>query len=125
MAHGIELQSNALFHPALPAFVKNHFTSKYVQAWLMAINKNYEPSNQNKLRTYASFKTTFGMENYVLSLKLPDRRQFTKLQISSHHLAIETGRYTRPITPRNERWCKDCNNHTIGDEKHFLLSCKS
>ena len=67
VAHGVELQSNALFHPALPAYVKNHFTSKYVQAWLMAINKNYEPSNQNKLRTYASFKTTFGMENCVIS----------------------------------------------------------
>ena len=26
VAHGIELQSNALFHPALPAYVKNHFT---------------------------------------------------------------------------------------------------
>ena len=89
----VELQSNALFHPALPAYVKNHFTSKYVQAWLMAINKNYEPSHQNKLRIYASFRTTFGMGNYVLSLKLPDRRQFTKLRISSHHLAIETGRF--------------------------------
>ena len=22
-------------------------------------------------------------------------------------------------------WCKDCNNNTIGYEKHFLLSCKS
>ena len=85
----------------------------------MAINKNYEPSNQNKLRTYASFKTTYGMENYVLALKLPDHRQFTKLRISSHHLVIETGRYTRPITPRNERWCKDCNNHTIGDGTFF------
>ena len=86
VAHVVELQEYALFHPALPAYVKNHFTSKYVQAWLMAINKNYEPSNQNKLGTYASFKNTFGMENYVLSLKLSDRRQFTKLRISSHHL---------------------------------------
>ena len=62
------------------------------------------------------------MENYVLSLKLFDRHQFTAKLSSSHNRdwLIYPAYY-----PRNERWCKDCNNHIIGDEKHLLLSCKS
>ena len=42
---------------------------------------------------------------------------------SSHRLAIETGKYTRPITPRSQRFCNHCTQNVLGDEMHFLLSC--
>ena len=75
------------------------------------------------MRTYALFKSSFAIENYVLNQRKAKRRQFTKLRISSHHLDVETGRYTRPITPRHLRICKNCNLEEIGDEFHFLLKC--
>ena len=43
-------------------------------------------------------------------LPLSKRRSFTKLRVSSHRLAIETGRYTRPITPRSQRFCNHCTH---------------
>ena len=96
----------------------------YNQAWLNAINKNYDSSKPNKLKTYANFKKSFGMENYLLCMKTKNkRRHFTKLRISAHHLPIEKGRYSRPVTPRDQRFCQSCDMMSIGDEFHFLLVC--
>ena len=40
---------------------------------------------------------------------------------------IEVGRYTRPITPKESRFCKLCqitsNTNYIGDERHLLFDC--
>ena len=38
----------------------------------------------------------------------------------SHRLKIETGRWTRPVTPRENRLCK-CK--AIQTEEHVLLRC--
>ena len=44
-------------------------------------------------------------------------------EMTNHHLAIEKGRYTRPITPREQRFCNNCSDKVIGDEMHFLPRC--
>ena len=46
-----------------------------------------------------------------------------RLRISSHNLAIETGRFTRPKTPVNDRICIHCNDNQVENEEHFLLKC--
>ena len=46
----------------------------------------------------------------------------TKIRISAHSLAIETRRYTKPVTPSDQRTCKYCK-HLVEDEIHFLLQC--
>ena len=38
---------------------------------------------------------------------------------------IESGRYTRPVTPVTSRICKYCSDHKIDDEKHAILECKT
>ena len=46
----------------------------------------------------------------------------SKIRISNHRLAIETGRFSK--TPRNERICLHCktdNVSEIDDEQHLLL----
>ena len=103
--------------------VVEHFCSLYKTGWLEHINKKYNLENSNKLRSYSSYKLTFDTENYIKALDRKLRRNFSKLRISAHHLAIETGRYTRPPTPRAERICKLCPLNIVGDEKHFLLTC--
>ena len=60
------------------------------------------PNKPNKLKVYASIKKSFSLENYVSCYNIAKRRNFTKLRISSHHLAIEKGRYTRPIMAPQE-----------------------
>jgi hypothetical protein len=58
-------------------------------------------------------------------IKHKDHRiAYTSLRISSHQLAIERGRYSKPFIPRNQRFCFLCeNDQVIEDEKHVLLEC--
>ena len=49
------------------------------------------------------------------------RMRITRWRLSCHKLRIETGRYTRPSTPRNERLCKICS--VVEDELHALFQC--
>ena len=77
-----------------------------------------------KLRTYKLFKEEFKFENYLLSTKnLNHTLSLFRFRISSHNLRIETGRYSRPKTPENERICIYCTSQAIESESHFLLNC--
>ena len=49
------------------------------------------------------------------------RITITRWRLSCHKLRIEMGRYTYPITPRDERKCKLCL--TVEDESHALFLC--
>ena len=51
------------------------------------------------------------------------KRRFTQLRISAHRLFIETGRYSRPKLPRENRFCFSCKN-AVEDENFFLFHCK-
>ena len=113
-----EEQFNTESFPAL-ATLKYKLKDTYSKKWLEFISR----SDSNKLRNYARFKKSFEMENYVKIQKCRKRQNFTKLRISCHRLAIETGRYTRPITPNQERFCIFCNNASIEDESHLLFDC--
>ena len=43
----------------------------------------------------------------------------TKFRVGSHHLKIETGRWSR--VPRNDRLCTICG--VLGDESHVVYTC--
>ena len=49
------------------------------------------------------------------------REIITRWRLSCHKLRIETGRYTNPITPREERKCRICQ--VVEDETHALFHC--
>ena len=46
----------------------------------------------------------------------------TKLRISAHSLAIETGRYGTTKIPADQKFCKFCPTN-VEDEVHFLFQC--
>ena len=46
----------------------------------------------------------------------------SKIRLSAHSLAIETGRYGRPPVPATERFCKYCKDK-VENEIHFILDC--
>ena len=77
-----------------------------------------------KLRTYRLFKKEYKLENYLSQHKnLSHTLALVRFRISSHNLAIETGRYTRPKTPEKDRLCIYCNENQVENEEHFLLHC--
>ena len=51
------------------------------------------------------------------------RTIITRWRLSCHKLKIETGRYTKPKTDREDRKCVLCN--VIDDERHALFECKA
>lgn len=104
---------------ATTTLLRMKLCDKYIQYWSGSI-KSF-----SKLDTYSSVKQNFGMENYISDVKTrPHRITLTKMRISNHRLAIETGRFSR--IPRNDRVCGYCKANDIfeiEDEKHVLLRC--
>ena len=49
------------------------------------------------------------------------RTALCRLITSSHSLGIETGRWARPIIPRENRLCQTCDK--LDNEYHLLLEC--
>jgi hypothetical protein len=99
---------------------------KECQKWYQELWNDRGKPNGNKLRMYRNYKSMYEVEKYVLS-KIPryKSRYFAMLRAGSLPLAVETGRYSHPVTPLNDRICKFCNANTVEDEKHFLLSCNA
>ncbi|MEW8547636.1 MAG: reverse transcriptase family protein, partial [Candidatus Thiodiazotropha sp.] len=75
----------------------------------------------NKLRTYRTFKTTYGEELYLhLPLSRSHRSAYAKFRCGVAPLRIETGRYER--LELQQRTCFHCNGY-IENEEHVLISC--
>ena len=125
-------------------FIKSKFDSYY----LNEINK-IKPSSSdlhdhNKLRTYKSLKSSFTREPYLDLVRNRNQRCFlSRLRTSSHNLRVELGRYTRPVTPFDQRTCQYCptlspscvgappgqpahgsTGHPPDTEFHFLMECQ-
>ena len=64
--------------------------------------------SENKLRTNSKFKTIFKQEEYLNIKDFKMRSILTRFRISAHNLEIETGRYTSPKTPLENRLCMHC-----------------
>ena len=107
-----------------PAKFKSECTrsvfGKFTHAW----SEDVQNIQRNPiLRTYCKIKQEFGMETYLELIKNHKyRTAMAQLRTSSHALAIEYGRYTRPKTKLEDRCCLFCT-HALEDEKHFLVEC--
>ena len=81
-----------------------------LQRWLSEINNDTrkDANQSNKMRTYRLFKTidNYKCEDYLH--QVTNMRHWiaqTKLWLSNHKLAIETGRYSRLFKKPAERIC--------------------
>lgn len=96
--------------------IKQRIFDSANQELMMSINTS------TKLQMYSSFKSDTAYEPYLS--KIRNRKYkfaLSRLRLSSHSLAVETGRYNG--TPREERKCTKCNMNSIENEYHFLLVC--
>ena len=88
---------------------------------------NEHITDNRKLNLYASIKIHYKFECYLDYI--PDftvRRSLTKLRFSAQNLEIETGRFSKRKTPRDERFCLYCKSKNIlrvENEIRFVLAC--
>ena len=80
-----------------------------------------------KLDFYKTLKYEFSREEYLKIKNFDYRRALSKIRFSAHNFEIERGRYTIPITPRDQRLCKYCDavmdTKVIECERHVLGDC--
>ena len=96
---------------------------------VLFVNKWQEAKQAStKLDFYKSIKHNFGFEKYLLIANNKHRSALTKMRISAHNLYIEKGRYTDPITPREDRFCLYCRATSkqwlVESETHAIETCK-
>ena len=96
--------------------------------WLDQINAprlGSDGEDHNKLRFYKTLKGSFTQEPYVSEIKNKSQRAWlTRYRVSAvSNLRIESGRYTRPVTPVTDRTCCYCNSDCLDDEQHAILAC--
>ena len=83
--------------------------------------------DHNKLRFYKTLKGSFTQEPYITNIVNKTQRAWlTRYRVSAvPNLGIESGRYTRPVTPVTSRICKYCSDNKIDDEYHAILGCST
>ena len=151
----VEKMQKLLSIPDIPFFKKingkkctDSLKSRFDRFWLDSLNltrssqsDTTDQSDHNKLRTNRRFKASFTREPYIDLVRNRNQKSFlSRLRTGSHHLNIEKGRWTRPVTPVEQRTCQYCTPHStapslpgsghctsasaaIDNEQHFLMSC--
>jgi hypothetical protein len=98
--------------------IKNSLFQAYKHDWSSALFQ------KRSLDNFIMYKFSHGTEEYLRHVKNKKHRQaLIRFRLRSHDLEIEKGRYTNPITPREKRLCKYCDQNAIEDEVHFLICC--
>ena len=89
--------------------------------WKNELDKINRPNgSRSKLRTYCSFKQSFGTETY-LSISIPKhhRSALAKFRCGVAPIRLETGRFEN--LPEEERKCFACDS--VENECHVICEC--
>ena len=99
-------------------------SDQFIQDWFVRINKPEGKKASNKLRTYTLLKENFQLKYFLTAVAtIKYTIALTRIRVSCHRLAIETGRYQKPTSlPINQRLCTLCNQ--VEDEIHLVCICK-
>jgi hypothetical protein len=84
-----------------------------------------ELEEKRKLRYYKDvINPNLEDQNYLSVLPSVKKKiSIAKIRTNSHELHSETGHWSIPKTPWDERVCHLCDTKKVEDEKHFLLDC--
>ncbi|MEW8546328.1 MAG: reverse transcriptase family protein [Candidatus Thiodiazotropha sp.] len=94
--------------------LKQKLNDIFIQNWSSQVQLTSESN------IYKSYKTDFEQGKYISILSPPFCKTFIRFRTRNHRLPIEVGRWGG--IPVNQRLCSFCNE--LGDEFHFLLTCK-
>jgi hypothetical protein len=102
-------------------FSEHIIKEKFIDYWKSKLFNDERNTGGNKLRTYRLFKSTYGLEKYLIIIKNKNHRKaLTRLRVSNHKLKIETGRHQGINI--EQRTCDVCK--VLEDEKHFITECE-
>ena len=121
-------QPNYVKPEAVGNIVKKRIKSVFDRFWLDEVKdpKLNSGLSTNKLRFYATLKSSFTREPYVDLVESRKQRSFlTRLRCSAHRLEIEKLRYCTPPIPPSARVCGFCSSGEVGDEVHFIMRCQT
>ena len=105
------------------ASITGELSDRFIQWWNDQIPSQLQDGS--KLRSYATYKTTFGMANYLDSTNIPVRNKVASFRLSNHKLRIEVDRHNHGVPiPPSQRICKMCTSGAVEDEIH-LFQCSS
>jgi hypothetical protein len=101
--------------------IKKNVKSKFKEK--MRCDKELE--EKRKLRYYKDvINPNLEDQNYLSVLPSVKKKiNIAKVRTNSHELHSETGHWSIPKTPWDERVCHLCDTKKVEDEKHFLLDC--
>jgi hypothetical protein len=72
----------------------------------------------------ANAMQAYGEQEYMkVSIFLKLRQSIARYRLSSHHLAVEEGRWKQ--IKRNDRICTICNSGCIENEYHVFIACRA
>ena len=101
----------------------------FISLFKQRLTDNYIQNTNARLQTHsrARFFNLFGsfqFHDFLNLIRVPKYKYcLIKLRLSSHRLAVETGRWNKPHPiPLEERKCRFCTS--LEDEFHFLFECK-
>ncbi len=99
-------------------------TVKHTLSEQMKTRWHDQVQNSPKLRTCRQIKHTFSCETYLNGhLTFKQRSALARFRSGTYPLAVELGRYRRPIVPVEQRTCKVCNIGEVENEVRFLVNC--
>ena len=94
--------------------------NEYITDWLFKVN------NTDKCEVlYKHIKSNFETEYYLSNLPNVLRLALSRIRTCNHKLPIEAGRFGVDSTARQNRICNKCDSGNVGDEFHFILTCKN
>ena len=96
--------------------IKEVIFEKDCSDWYLKLHNDRNLLNGNKLRTFREYKSFLSVSPYVNTVKTRTyRKVYSNFRSGSLPLAIETGRYAKPIIPLEQRLCNFCNENTEED----------
>ena len=96
--------------------IKTNCKNNFLKKWKDEINSN------SQCEFYKMIKESPKIENYLSKLTYSLRINTVKFFIRGHHLPITNDRWNKESNP--DRFCKKCDMNEIGDENHYIFSCK-
>ncbi len=100
----------------LLSLFKQRLNDTFIQSWQTRL------ADSSRALFYRTI-STFEYQKYLDFITVRKfRTSLTRLRVSSHRLAVEAGRWHKPISiPFDDRKCQVCN--VLEDEFHFLFIC--
>ena len=96
---------------------KQRLNDSFLQNWCVELRLS------TRTLCYREISTSIDFKAYLNVVNIPKHRiALSRLRTSSHHLAIETGRWHKSISiPYNDRKCIVCDK--LDDEYHCVCEC--